>query len=92
MITAYLYTTIEEIGAEHTRCLGRIDIHYYPFYINYLKNGKNLEYIKELSRFYFTKFHASRRFANQPFDICGVDIYGIKGENDLIWLILNVWQ
>ncbi len=92
LLTVYLYTTIEEIGCERARCLGRIDIHYYPFYVNDLKTGKSEEDIKELFRFFFGKFHAARRYANQPLDLCGVDVYGIKGENELTWLILDVWN
>ncbi len=92
LVLTYIYIMVEEIGCERARCLGRIDIHYYPFYKKSLENGASEEEIKELFRFFFAKFHAARRFANQPYDLCGSELYGIKGENELTYLILDVWS
>ncbi len=81
-----------ELGCERARTLGRIDILYYPYYQTSLAEGYTQEDIRELFRYFFTKFHSARRFANQPLELCGVSVDGLAGENELTSLILDVWE
>lgn len=89
---AILYLYVEEIGCERGRTLGPIDRLYYPFCESDLKNGKSLDEIKELFRYFFIHFTATKRMAQQPFVICGGDEKGNDFTNDLSRLILDVYD
>lgn len=86
----YLY--MEEIGCERGRTLGPIDRLYYPYVEKDLARGVSLEEIKELFRFFFLHFTATKRFAQQPFTICGSDAEGNDLSNSLSMLILEVYD
>lgn len=92
MLFSVLYLYFEEIGPERGRTLGPIDRLYYPFYKEELKAGKSVEEIKELFRYFFIHFTATKRFAQQPFSLCGSDIDGKDRTNELSHLILDVYD
>ena len=92
MLFSVLYLYFEEIGPERGRTLGPIDRLYYPFYKSALAEGKSLEEIKELFRYFFIHFTSTKRFAEQPFLICGSDADGKDRTNELSHLILDVYD
>ena len=92
MLFSVLYLYFEEIGPERGRTLGPIDRLYFPFYKSALDEGKSLEEIKELFRYFFIHFTATKRFAQQPFLLCGSDIDGKDRTNELSHLILDVYD
>ena len=92
MLFSVLYLYFEEIGPERGRTLGPIDRLYYPFYKAALDEGKSLEEIKELFRYFFIHFTATKRFAQQPFLLCGSDVDGKDRTNELSYLILDVYD
>ena len=92
MLFSVLYLYFEEIGPERGRTLGPIDRLYYPFYKAALSEGRTLEEIKELFRYFFIHFTATKRFAQQPFLLCGSDIDGGDRTNELSHLILDVYD
>ena len=88
-----IYLNMEEIGVERTRSFGRIDRLYLPYFRNDLKMGRfTLDEIKELIRYFYIKCQAAKRFADQPFAICGVDENGNDATNELTWLLLDVYD
>ena len=90
---AILFLNMEEIGVERARSFGRIDQIYYPFYKNDLENGTfTKEQIMEMFRYFYMKCQAAKRFADQPFAICGVDANGEDATNELTWLLLEVYD
>lgn len=92
MLFQILYLYFEEIGPERGRTLGNIDTIYYPFYKQELENGTPLEEIKDLFRYLFIHFTASKRFAQQPLLLGGSNLDGSDRSNDLTMLILNVYD
>ena len=92
MLFSVLYLYFEEIGPERGRTLGPIDRLYYPFYTAALKEGKSIEEIKELFRYFFMHFTAAKRYAQQPLLLCGSDIEGKDKTNELSHLILDVYD
>lgn len=92
MLFSVLYLYFEEIGPERGRTLGPIDRLYFPFYRAALEEGVSLEEIKELFRYFFIHFTATKRFAQQPFLLCGSDINGNDRTNELSHLILDVYD
>ena len=72
--------------------LGRFDQLYLPFYRNDLQSGTftptNQGYIKIL----LYKLQAGRRYADQPFAICGADEDGNDATNELTLLLLDVYD
>lgn len=92
MLFSVLYLYFEEIGPERGRTLGPIDRLYFPFYKAAIKDGKTLEEIKELFRYFFIHFTATKRFAEQPFLLCGSDMDGRDRTNELSHLILDVYD
>ena len=89
---AVLYLYFEEIGCERGRTLGAIDRLYFPFYQKELQKGTPLEEIKELFRYFFIHFTATKRFAQQPFAIAGCDKDGNDYSNELTMLLLDVYD
>lgn len=87
-----LYLYFEEIGTERARSLGPIDQLYLPFFEKMLADGHSLHEIKELFRYFFIHFTATKRFAQQPFTICGSDEYGNDRTNVLSHLLLEVYD
>ncbi len=87
-----LYLYFEEIGCERGRSLGPIDRLYYPFYEKELKSGRGVDFVKELFRYLFIHFTATKRFAEQPFTICGCSDTGVDFSNDLSALILDTYD
>lgn len=87
-----LYLYFEEIGVEKARTLGPIDRMYFPYFEKDKATGKTEEEIKELFRYYFIHFTAAKRFAEQPFTMCGSDKDGNDYTNELSHLILNVYD
>ena len=92
MLFQVFYLYFEEIGPERGRTLGPIDTLYYDFYKAELNSGTSLEEIKDLFRYLFTHFVATKRFAQQPFLIGGSNLDGSDKCNDLTLLILNVYD
>lgn len=92
MLFSVLYLYFEEIGPERGRTLGPIDRLYFPFYKAALDEGKSLDEIKELFRYFFIHFTATKRFAQQPFLLCGSDFDGNDRTNELSHLILDVYD
>ncbi|MBQ8320735.1 MAG: hypothetical protein IJX92_00025 [Clostridia bacterium] len=92
MLFSVLFLYFEEIGCERGRTLGPIDSLYYPFYKSALDGGASLEEIKEMFRYFFIHFTATKRFAQQPFLICGSDVLGNDRTNELSHLILDVYD
>lgn len=86
----YLY--FEEIGVERGRTLGPIDRMYLPFYENDIKNGMNVEELKDLFRYFFIHFTATKRYAEQPFTICGSDEFGNDLSNELSLMLLEIYD
>lgn len=92
MLFSVLYLYFEEIGCERGRTLGSIDRMYYPFYEDAIKKGVSQEEIKELFRYFFIHFTATKRFAEQPLCIGGGDKEGKDFSNELTMLILDVYD
>lgn len=88
-----IFLNMEEIGVERARSFGRIDQMLYPFYRHDIENGKyNKQQIEEMLRYFYMKCQAAKRFADQPFAICGVDANGDDATNELTWVLLNVYD
>ncbi|HHX37395.1 MAG TPA: hypothetical protein GX717_05390, partial [Clostridiaceae bacterium] len=88
-----IFMNIEEIGVERARSLGRFDQLYLPFYRNDLQSGTfTLDEIKDILRYFFMKLQAGRRYADQPFAICGADEDGNDATNELTLLLLDVYD
>lgn len=87
-----LYVYFEELSIERCRTLGPIDRLYYPFYENDKKNGTEEADLKELFKYYFMHFTAAKRFAQQPFTICGSDKDGNDFSNELSLIILEIYD
>jgi len=92
MQTAILFLYFEEIGPERARSLGPIDRLYLPYFENDLKNGIDCETLKELFRYFFIHFTASKRFAQQPMMLGGSDCNGNTYCNSLTSLILEIYD
>ena len=92
MLFQVLYLYIEEIGPERGRTLGPIDVLYYDFYKAELENGTSLEEIKDLFRYLFIHFVATKRFAQQPFLVGGSNLDGTDRCNELTYIILDVYD
>ena len=87
-----LYLYFEEIGIERGRTLGHIDRLYLPYFENDIKSGKTEAELKELFRYFFIHFTAAKRYAEQPFTMCGSDKDGNDMTNKLSHLILNTYD
>ena len=87
-----LYLNFEEIGIERGRTLGPIDRIYLPYFEKDLENGKTEEELKELFRYYFMHFTAEKRYAEQPFTMCGCDKDGNDFTNRLSHIMLDVYD
>ncbi len=92
MLFSVLYLYFEEIGCERARTLGPIDVLYLPYYRRDLENGGTREQAEELFRYFFLHFTATKRFAEQPFTMCGGDADGTDRTNELSRLILDVYD
>ncbi len=89
MLMTVLYVYMEEIGVERARSLGPIDVMYYPYFKKELENGKSLEEIGDMFKFFYIHYTAAKRFAQQPFVIGGCDAEGNDRTNELSLLILQ---
>ncbi|HBL77149.1 MAG: hypothetical protein A2W90_18735 [Bacteroidetes bacterium GWF2_42_66] len=90
--TSYLFITLLEIGVENGRSLGIIDHLYYPYFKADIGSGRySVEDIREMFRYFFNKFNAAKRFAAQPLALCGTTPDGTGTDNDLTFLILDVY-
>jgi len=87
-----LFLYFEEIGCERGRTLGSIDRLYLPYMDADRANGMSLEEIRELFRYFFIHFTASKRYAEQPLTICGGDRKGNDYSNALSRLILDTYD
>ncbi len=88
-----IFMNVEEIGVERARSLGRFDVNYIDFYKNDLANGTyTLDEIKDMLRYFYMRLQAARRYADQPFAICGLDENGEDATNELSWLVLDVYD
>lgn len=87
-----LYLYLEEIGPERGRTLGPIDRLYLPFYEKALAEGETVDDVKEWFRYYFLHFSAAKRYAEQPFTLCGSDEEGNDLTTDLSHLILETYD
>jgi formate C-acetyltransferase len=87
-----LYLYVEEIGPERARTLGPIDRLYLPFLKKSLAEGETIDEIKDLFRYYFLHFTATKRYAEQPFTMCGSDDAGNDLTNELSHLILETYD
>lgn len=91
MLFSILYLYFEEIGCERGRSLGCVDRLYYPFYKKMVEKNE-IEEIKELFRYFFIHFTATKRFAEQPMCIGGGDKDSNDFSNELTLLILDVYD
>ena len=87
-----LYLYFEEIGPERARTLGPIDRMYLPFYQADLASGKSKDELDDLFRYYFLHFTAAKRYAEQPFTLCGCDANGNDYTNELTHIILDIYD
>ncbi|MBE6594643.1 MAG: hypothetical protein E7644_02465 [Ruminococcaceae bacterium] len=92
MMFSVLYLYVEEVGRERGRTLGPIDVMYLPYYQRDLQKGLTEEAHRELWRYYFMHFTAAKRFAQQPFTMCGSDKDGNDLTTPLSHLILEVYD
>ncbi len=92
MTFSILYLYFEEAGEERGRTLGPIDRLYLPYLEGDRRCGMTEEEVRELFSYYFLHFTAARRFAQQPFTICGSDTEGNDLTNELSHLILEVYD
>ena len=92
MMFSVLYVYFEETGVERARSLGPIDRLYYPYFENDKKSGSTETELAELFRYYFIHFTAAKRFAEEPFTMCGSDKDGNDLTNELSHLILDVYD
>lgn len=93
MELCFIFLNMEEIGVERARSFGRIDQLYLPYFRRDLESGRfTLEEIKELIRYFYIRCQAAKRFADQPFAICGVDENGRDATNELTRLLLDVYD
>ena len=92
MQTSILYLEMEEMGVERGRTLGRLDVLYAPFYEKAKADGMSREEIKDLFRYFFMRWSAARRFAAQPIAIGGRTEDGANGSEELIRLMLEVYE
>ncbi|MBE6603925.1 MAG: hypothetical protein E7636_06365 [Ruminococcaceae bacterium] len=92
MLISALYLNFEEFGRERGRTLGPIDRMYLPYYKNDLANGVPMEEIDDLFRYYFIHFTAAKRYAEQPFTICGCDKDGNDLSNELSLKLLEIYD
>ena len=92
MLFSVLYLYFEEIGCERARTLGPIDALYLPYYRRDLERGGSREQAEELFRYFFLHFTATKRFAEQPFTMCGGSADGTDRTNELSRLILDVYD
>ena len=92
MMFSILYLYFEETGLERARSLGPIDRLYYPYFENDKKNGATEAELLDLFRYYFIHFTAAKRYAEQPFTICGSDKDGNDLTNELSHAILDVYD
>ena len=90
MLLSILYLYLEETGLERARSLGPIDLLYLPYYENDKKSGNTEAELHDLFRYYFIHFTAAKRFAEQPFTICGSDKDGNDLTNELSHVILDI--
>lgn len=90
--TSCLFVTLMEIGVERARSLGIVDHLYYPCFKADIESGRySVEDIREMFRYFFNKFNAAKRFAAQPLTLCGTVPDGTGAENDLTFLILDIY-
>lgn len=92
MMFSVLYLYFEETGAERARSLGPIDSLYLPYYEDDRKSGIPEADLIELFQYYFIHFTAAKRFAEQPFTICGSDKDGKDLTNHLSHMILDIYD
>lgn len=92
MMFSVLYLYFEETGIERARSLGPIDRMYAPYFENDKKNGVSEVELIELFRYYFIHFTAAKRYAEQPFTICGSDKEGNDLTNNLSHIILDIYD
>ena len=92
MMFSVLYLYFEETGTERARSLGPIDRLYYPYFENDKKSGSAEAELSALFRYYFIHFTAAKRFAEEPFTMCGSDKNGNDLTNELSHLILDVYD
>lgn len=92
MLFSALYLNFEEVGMERGRTLGPIDRMYLPYFEKDLENGKTEEELKELFRYYFMHFTAEKRYAEQPFTMCGCDKDGNDFTNRLSHIMLDAYD
>ncbi len=90
--TSYLFITLEEIGVENGRSLGIIVHLYYTYFKADIGSGRySVEDIREMFRYFFNKFNAAKRFAAQPFTLRGTTPDGTGIDNELTFLILDIY-
>ena len=92
MMFSVLYLYFEETGTERARSLGPIDRLYDPYFENDKKNGVSEVELIELFRYYFIHFTAAKRFAEEPFTMCGSDKNGNDLTNNLSHIILDIYD
>lgn len=87
-----LYTNLVEIGVERSRTLGPIDLLYLPYYKTDIANGCTDEEVAELFRYFFIRYTAEKRYAEQPLTLCGSDKDGNDYTNVLSHMMLDVYD
>lgn len=88
-----LYVYFEEIGVERARTLGDIDRLYLPYFQADLALGAySRGELEGLFRYFFIHWTATKRFAQEPFTIGGVDAGGGDRSNELTGRILEIYD
>ena len=88
-----LFLYFEEIDFSRGRSLGQIDRIFLPFFKNDISSGNcTLDEVKELFRYFFIHFTATKRFAQQPMTLGGRDEKGNTFVNELTYIILDVYD
>ena len=88
----YLYFTVFEfIYGGRLRTLGGLDRLLYPFYKKDRENGKSVEDIENLFRYFLYKIWAAKVPYDLPFLLGGIYANGESAVNDLSYLIVRVY-
>lgn len=76
------YAAQHFVEGENLRSLGAIDDILYPFYLNDIKHGRDINEIRQIIRYFFYKWTSMDTLANIPFNLC-------SNVNELTYLLLE---
>jgi len=76
------YAAQHFVEGENLRSLGALDDILYPFYLNDIKHGVDINEIRQIIRYFFYKWTSMNTLANIPFNLC-------SNVNELTYLLLE---